>query len=89
MKELGQEDKLGKERFIEIVKKIISDCNVKLDIDDDKQNSIISEMFRFCDEDSSGNVDWTELLGGLSLLTKDNENETIKGLFDIFDENSN
>ena len=47
----------------------------------------MNEFFESIDLDQSGFVEWNELLGAFSLMCVGTENEKVKGIFEVFDNN--
>lgn len=86
LKEHKVSERLGFGAFVNFMKELYQRCNIKVDIN--KVNETLNEFYNAIDLDSNGFIDWNEILGAFSLLCMGTENEKIRGVFEVFDQNN-
>jgi len=82
LKAAAIDDKLAKDQFLAAYKDLLT--NHEVEIPDQTVQDAVFDLF---DRDDNGAVDMMELICGIALLCQGTEEEKIKAIFSIFDEN--
>ncbi|KAL4497300.1 hypothetical protein ABPG72_011235 [Tetrahymena utriculariae] len=85
LKEYKVSERLGFGAFFQFMKELYTKCSVNIDLNSLKNE--LTEFYSAIDIDNNGFIDWNEILGAFSLLCTGTENEKVRGIFDVFDQN--
>ncbi|KAL4447123.1 hypothetical protein ABPG74_013975 [Tetrahymena malaccensis] len=85
LKEYKVSERLGFGAFFQFMKELYQRCCVNIDLNALKNE--LTDFYSAIDIDNNGFIDWNEILGAFSLLCTGTENEKVRGIFDVFDQN--
>ncbi|EAR85671.3 EF-hand pair protein (macronuclear) [Tetrahymena thermophila SB210] len=85
LKEYKVSERLGFGAFFQFMKELYVKCSVNIDLNALKNE--LTDFYSAIDIDNNGFIDWNEILGAFSLLCTGTENEKVRGIFDVFDQN--
>jgi Ca2+-binding EF-hand superfamily protein len=79
-------ERLNRNEFLEFICEVLEEANVERP-QAAKLTGFANQIFRLLDADGNNLLDWSELLGGLSLLIGGSQKDKVQTLFRVFDKN--